>query len=199
VTEERWVVSSPTEEDDARADDAGLRSRRDLFQLRRPLPVEDALRAGHPTITTRAFRPGADEDAWLEVNNRSFASHPDQSNQTRADLDAQEREPWFDPAGFLLLDADPAGPRAGHLDGFCWTKVHAGTDPPMGEIYVIGVDPEAFGRGLGGALTVAGLDHLAGRGLTVGMLYVDESNEPARKLYARLGFELHHRDRIYER
>src|SRR3954469_10716335 len=99
VTEERWVVSSPTEEDDARADDAGLRSRRDLFQLRRPLPVEDALRAGLPTITTRAFRPGVDEDAWLVVNNRSFASHPDQSNQTRADLAAQQREPWFDPAG----------------------------------------------------------------------------------------------------
>jgi mycothiol synthase len=69
----------------------------------------------------------------------------------------------------------------------------------MGEIYVIGVDPDAFGRRLGGALTVAGLDHLASRGLTVGMLYVDESNEPARKLYARLGFELHHRDRVYTR
>jgi mycothiol synthase len=199
VTEERWVVSSPTEEDDARADQAGLRSRRDLFQLRRPLPVEDAVREGLPAITTRAFRPSVDEDAWLEVNNRSFASHPDQSNQTRADLDAQQREPWFDPAGFLLLDADPSGPRAGRLDGFCWTKVHAETDPPLGEIYVIGVDPDAFGRRLGGALTVAGLDHLTSRGLTVGMLYVDESNEPARNLYDRLGFELHHRDRVYSR
>jgi mycothiol synthase len=192
MTEERRVVSSPTQADDDDAAAAGLRSRRDLFELRRPLPVEAALHEGLPPITTRAFRLGEDEDAWLEVNNRSFASHPDQSNQTRADLEAQEREPWFDPEGFLLLDGSD-----GRLDGFCWTKVHADHDPPLGEIYVIGVDPSAHGRGLGGALTIAGLDHLAARGLTVGMLYVDESNTPARKMYARLGFTEHHRDRVY--
>ena len=193
------MVSAPTADDDERAVQAGLTSRRDLFQLRRTLPVDDATRAGMPAVATRPFRPGVDEDAWVEVNNRAFAAHPDQSNQTRADLEAKEREAWFDPAGFLVLDADPDGPRAGHLDGFCWTKVHAGTDPPIGEIFVIGVDPSAHGRGLGGALTVAGLDHLAGRGLTVGMLYVDESNTSARKMYARLGFTEHHRDRVYTR
>lgn len=191
------MVSSPTAEDDERAAAAGLRSTRDLFQLRRPLPVEAELRAGLPEIATRAFRPGVDEDAWVEVNNRAFADHPDQGNQTRAAVEALEREPWFDPAGFLVLDADPAGPRAGHLDGFCWTKVHSGTDPPLGEIFVIGVDPSAHGRKLGPALTVAGLDHLAGRGLTQGMLYVDEANTAARAMYDRLGFTEHHRDRVY--
>ena len=83
-----------------------------------------------PTIATRPFRPGVDEDAWLEVNNRAFARHPDQRDQTRADVEAQEREPWFDPAGFLVLDAEPDGPRAGRLAGFCWTKVHRGTTRP---------------------------------------------------------------------
>jgi mycothiol synthase len=199
VVEERWVVSSPTDADDARAADAGLRSRRDLFQLRRPLPLEPEIRAGVPVVVTRTFRPGVDEDAWLEVNNRAFADHPDQRNQTRADVEANEREPWFDPEGFLLLDADPAGPRAGHLDGFCWTKVHPDVDPPMGEIFVIGADPSAHGRGLGTALTVAGLDYLSSKGLAIGMLYVDESNTGARRMYARLGFEPHHRDRVYTR
>jgi mycothiol synthase len=197
VTKARWVVSSPTAEDDERAALAGLCSIRDLFQLRRPLPVEPALRDGVPELGLRPFRPGVDEDAWVEVNNRAFAGHPDQGGQTRADVERHEREPWFDPAGFLLLDADLDGPRAGHLDGFCWTKVHAGTSPPMGEIFVIGVDPSAHGRGLGSALTVAGLDHLSGLGLTVGMLYVDESNTAAGRMYARLGFTEHHRDRVY--
>jgi mycothiol synthase len=83
------------------------------------------------------------------------------------------------------------------LAGFCWTKVHAEHDPPLGEIYVIAVDPDFGGRGLGRALTLRGLDHLARAGLHVGMLYVDASNEPATKLYAHLGFTLNHVDRAY--
>ena len=53
------------------------------------------------------------------------------------------------------------------------------------------------GRGLGRELALAGLDHLADKGLTVGMLYVDATNDPANKLYADLGFTRDHTDRAY--
>jgi mycothiol synthase len=98
--------------------------------------------------------------------------------------------PWFDATGFLLLDGDPPVDAGGRLDGFCWTKVHpaSATGSAAGEIYVIGVDPDAGGRGLGRALVRAGLDHLAGRGLGRALLYVDADNQPARRLYDRLGF-----------
>ncbi len=89
----------------------------------------------------------------------------------------REAEPWFDPAGFLLHERD------GKLAAFCWTKVHADVAPPMGEIYVIAVDPEFHGLGLGKALTVAGLENIAARGLTVGMLHVDAANTAAMGLY----------------
>ena len=166
-----------------------------LWQMRRSLlaPLPD--RAVPPGVRLRPFVVGADEPAWLAVNNRAFVSHPDQGNWTLDSIRTREKEPWFDPAGFLLAEREADGA----LLGFHWTKVHggdagtaAGTGPhphePIGEVYVVGVDPDAQGTGLGAALTVAGLCYLRSLGLSQVMLYVDESNQPAMRTYERLGF-----------
>ncbi|HTZ08678.1 MAG TPA: mycothiol synthase, partial [Acidimicrobiales bacterium] len=181
-----WVPK-PTAFSDATAEACGLRRGRDLYQMRRPLPAE----APPADVATRAFRPGVDEEAWLVVNNRAFASHPEQGGWTVETLREREGESWFDPAGFLLHE------RQGRLAASCWTKVHAAHDPPLGEIYVISVDPDFQGLGLGRALVLAGLDHLAREGLAVGMLYVDADNVPAVALYRSLGFAVDHTDRAY--
>ncbi len=111
--------------------------------MRCPLPLPGRAGARPGRIRTRPFRPGLDEEAWLATNNRAFASHPEQGHWDLATLLEREKEPWFDPEGLLLLEED------GRLAGSCWTKVHADTDPPMGEIYVIGVDPRLPRTGLG--------------------------------------------------
>ncbi|WP_433792410.1 mycothiol synthase [Actinoplanes sp. CA-252034] len=178
------------------ADRNGFERARVLWQMRRslvePLPVIP-LPEG---VTVRHFRPGADEQAWIGVNARAFAHHPEQGRWTLDDLLSRESEPWFDPAGFLLaVDITDT------LLGFHWTKVHpaSGDEPALGEIYVLGVDPSGHRRGLGAALSVAGLRHLAERGLTVAGLYVDESNSAAVKLYRGLGFEVFKADVNYSR
>jgi mycothiol synthase len=181
-----WWVSEATAGHDALAAGLGLRPGRLLHQMRRPLPTGEPV-----TVATRPFVVGRDESAWLEVNNRAFHYHPEQGGWTLATIAAREREPWFEPSGFLLHERD------GRLAAFCWTKVHTETDPPLGEIYVIGVDPDFQGLGLGRALTLAGLDHLGATGLTTGMLYVDADNVAAMKLYEKIGFTIHHSDRAY--
>jgi mycothiol synthase len=188
-----WILD-PDEASDRAAEGAGFRHQRDLFQQRVPLPLAEPPR-WPPGVEVRPFAPGQDDDAWLAVNNRAFADHPEQGGWTAATLRRRMAEPWFDPKGFLLAwDADG-------LAGFCWTKVHppTATDPELGEIFVIGVDPSRQGSGLGRALVVGGLASLADRGVRTGMLFVDGDNEGALRLYASLGFTTTRVDRAYER
>ncbi|WAP52528.1 mycothiol synthase [Arthrobacter sp. ATA002] len=167
----------------------GYRPVRELLRLRltRSGDAGELPAAALPEgVSLRSFRPGADEDAWLAANAAAFAHHPEQGGMTRADLDARMAEDWFDPEGFLLAVRDGDGA----ILGFHWTKVHpgAGGHPPIGEVYVVGVVPEAQGMGLGKTLTVAGIRHLQAAGLQAIMLYVDADNEAAMALYKRLGF-----------
>jgi mycothiol synthase len=167
----------------------GYVKHRALWQLRRaltdlpPKPLPEG-------VTLRPFVPGQDEDAWLAVNAVAFAEHAEQGRWTRTDIEAREAEPWFDPSGFLLAERD------GELLGFHWTKVHR---HGIGEVYVLGIAPKAQGLGLGPALLTAGLQYLAGRGVSEAMLYVDDSNAAAMELYRRYGFTKHDLDAQYIR
>jgi mycothiol synthase len=220
---------------------AGFERVRALWQMRRSLQSRLERPQLAEGITIRTFVVGQDEDAWIDLNSRAFASHPEQGAWTREDLDLREREPWFDPSGFFLAERD------GKLAGFHWTKIHGPADTAgaagaadaavtagaagapdaavtagaagapdaavtagaaaaagaagdavpgpsaraheaIGEVYVVGVDPDQRGLGLGRSLTLVGLQYLRSQGLFQVMLYVDESNTPAIRLYQSLGF-----------
>lgn len=154
----------------------GFRAARELWVMRRPT----ALGAPAPTvpegIEVRSFRPG-DEEEIVRVNAAAFAHHPEQGAMDLANLAERMAEPWFEAEG--LIEAWSQG----RLLGFHWTKRHS---PTLGEVYVVGIDPAAQGRGLGKLLTAAGLAHLADTDEV--HLYVEADNAPAVALYSGLGF-----------
>jgi mycothiol synthase len=168
---------------------------RSLWRLRMSLKDEPIPEPVFPAgVKVRTFKPGADDEAWLAVNHRAFAHHPEQGSWTGDDLRLREEEPWFDPAGFFLAERD------GQLAGFHWTKVHPDggeNGEPIGEVYVVGVDPGLQGGGLGRALTLVGLAYLRDRGLANVMLYVDEDNISAVRMYMSLGFTRWSADVMY--
>jgi mycothiol synthase len=189
---------------------AGWQPVRTLLQMTRELGPD--LPAPHmpPGITLRAFRPGHDDQAWLDLNARAFAELPDQASWGPSDLQERVAASWFDAFGFLLaVDED------GALVGCNWTKVHQAPpllarppherhDPaspadPVGEVYVLAVSPDHQGRGLGRALTLAGLHHLRDSGISTAMLYVDAANRAAVQLYEGLGLLTVDRDVAYQR
>ena len=152
-------------------------------------------------------RGAADDAELLRVNNAAFATHPEQGGWTAADLAERRNEPWFDPEGLFLAYGDSESDQPDRLLGFHWTKVHLDR-PGLGEVYVVGVDPSAQGRGLGQALTAIGVEWLARRladpanpadPAPAVLLYVESDNVAALRTYRSLGFTTHSVDTAYAR
>ncbi|UYG18001.1 RNA degradosome polyphosphate kinase [Brachybacterium huguangmaarense] len=166
---------------------AGLAPVRTLLTMRRTLEDDIAQGAGAPEdVELTTFEPRHDADAWVAVNARAFAAHPEQGRLSRRDLEARMAEPWFDPRGFHVAR------RGDELLAFVWTKRETGSD--VGEIYVVGTAPEAQGLGLASTLMARAMAHLRDEGVRTLELYVEGDNEHARRLYERLGFTVAARD-----
>jgi len=151
----------------------------------------------------RTFIPSLDNQAFLALNNKVFANYPDQGGWSEDDLKVRVNESWFDDKGFFVAEDK------GELIGFCWTKIHGahthshnGSDDDhgheaLGEIYVLAVNPDYKGQGVGRDLTITGLNYLKYQGLNNVMLYVGVENKPAFKLYKSLGFNEFGSDVMY--
>lgn len=160
----------------------GFERVRELWVMRRSLEGTEVLRSlgphSFPSLEVRAFRPG-DETELLRVNAAAFAHHREQGSMDAAELAERMAEPWFDPADLIVAA------QGEHLFGFHWTKRHSDR---LGEVYVMAIDPELHGKGLGKALVDVGLRHLRSVGLEDVLLYVESDNAPAIHLYEKSGF-----------
>jgi mycothiol synthase len=155
---------------------------RHILKIHRSL--NDLLPTAKHEYTIRTFNPAEDKDLWLALNNKIFTNHPDQGNWALADLENRMTENWFDAEGFFLAV------KGNEIVGFVWTKIHQDlvNQDPVGELYVVGVDPDHSHQGIGRAVSVTAINYLITKGLKRSMLYVDADNEKGLGLYTSLGF-----------
>lgn len=155
----------------------------------RPLPEGFRLERFDPTAAHHV-------EEWVRVNAAAFSDHPEQGAVTAEDFRALTGESWFDAKDLLLaMDEGAAGARE-TLAGYTWIKTVRGEDAAAGpetELYVLGVDPEYAGRGLGAALLGATLRRMSEHDPARISLYVDGGNANARALYDRAGFVIDQR------
>jgi len=180
-----WVPRAPGPEAFAAA--VGLRYRSSLWQLEL---ADGAVPPGPPVfpagLSVRAFAPGADEPAFVELVNEAFRDHP---SPLAVDVEAVRRvnaAPDFDPSTILLVApvADPD-----RLVGFCRVGRYRDDDTVMtGEIRLLGVRSDARRRGLGRALVRWGVGDLRRRGVDRIVLSVEGQNESALGIYESEGF-----------
>lgn len=89
-----------------------------------------------------------------------------------------------DPSSMWVAVSDSA------VVGFVATRLHE--SDRMGEIHVIGVDPDHQGQGVGSQLIAFALDRLREAGMPLAMVETgaDPGHAPARRAYERAGFGL---------
>lgn len=177
----------------------GFRVQRELAFMRRPLEVRPDPAPLPPGVVLRPYQGEADDGEFLRVNNRAFVGHPENGDWTREDFAARRELGWFDPDDLLMAW------QGERLVGFHWTKWHGHDSDevpahgPVGEVYVLAVDPDAQGSGLGRSLLEVGLAHLHDRGCRLAVLYVDRASDAAVRLYERAGFAIVYHEVCYER
>lgn len=183
----------------------GLAVQRELAFMVRPLASPPEVADLPADISLRPYREGIDDAAFLAVNNAAFAGHPENGGWDAAEFARRRAHAWFDPDGLIMAwRREPdRGAAAERCLGFHWTKRHGeGSqdvpgEGPVGEVYVLGIDPSAQGVGLGRGLLRAGLAHLHERDCREAILYVDLANAAAVRLYQSEGFCTRHSEVCY--
>lgn len=139
----------------------------------------------------RPLQP-SEEGRLTQLQNRSFAGTWGFNPNTIEEITYRINLPNSSPDDiFLIFDSDKPV-------GYCWTRTES-WKKTVGRIYMLGVDPDYRGRGLGRQLLLAGLSCLKSKSLRVAVLTVDSENKAARVLYKSVGFELWKSSLWYEK
>ena len=166
-----------------------LELRRSLYEIRLPDATDN-------TYSYHHLQPG-EEDKLTQIQNRCFTGTWGYNPNTIEDviyyinLSHRSLEDVV-----LICEGDKP-------IGYCWTEIsceaEAAKSEKKGCIYMLGVDPDYRGRGIGKVALLAGLSYLKSKGVRVVELTVDSENEVACALYHSVGFKLWTNSLWYEK
>jgi mycothiol synthase len=138
-----------------------------------------------------------EEDRLTQIQNRSFAGTWGYNPNTVEEIVYRLNMTDSSPEDVILICE---GDRP---IGYCWTAIEPRENAVLGtnkgRIYMLGVDPDYRGRGIGRRALLAGLAYLKSRGMEVAELVVDSQNPAACALYESGGFRVSSTTAWYEK
>jgi mycothiol synthase len=159
---------------------------RRYLELRLDLSKAHLPNLGNTTLTVRSLRKG-EEETLTQIQNRSFANTWGYNPNASKDIIYRISLPHCSLDDIIM---------AFEVDkpiGYCWTRMNYREDNAeeggQGRVYMLGVDPDYRGKGVGMYLLAGGLSYLKSRGVRIVHLTVDSKNKAARALYRTVGFE----------
>ena len=157
---------------------------RHFLQMRVDITELDERETNQAALRCRYLQSG-EEELLTEIQNISFAGswgyHPNTVEEITFRLGLSQCSHHD-----VVLANDDS-----RISGYCWTSL---TSKGEGQIYMIGVNPDFQGQGVGRRLLLAGLSRLRSQGCPVAELTVDSQNKAACDLYQSTGFTV--RDNI---
>lgn len=174
----------------------GFRFVRRFIELRLDLPSARLPNLRCTAFQVRSLRRG-EEGKLTQIQNRSFRNTWGYNPNTVEEILYRTGLPHCSPKDVILAyDKDEP-------IGYCWTRVSKGEGSAggdaVGRIYMLGVDPDHRGKGVGSTVLAAGLSLLQRRGVGIAQLTVDSANRAARALYGAAGFEVWKMNLWYEK
>ena len=174
----------------------GFRFIRRFLELRLDLSNGDVPNINRISPRFRHLKRG-EEDKLVQIQNRSFAGTWGFNPNTLEEIVHRIRLPGCSPEDTILAcDGED-------VIGYCWTRIYAGKyKRPRGNggrIYMLGVNPDYRGKGIGKGVLLAGLSYLKSNGVGIIELTVDSKNKAACTLYRSAGFRIETMSLWYER
>jgi mycothiol synthase len=134
-------------------------------------------------FTVRPMAPSGETQLLTRVQNAVFAGQKGFSANSLEEIEARLQLPGSGPENVLFVETPE-----GEVAAYAWTSLEWDGNRTCGRVLMTGVMPGQRQAGLGSAVVQTGIKHLLAAGASAIRLQAVEGNNPAMRIYTRMGF-----------